>query len=142
MKIDRINNSTKLHFGTKVIIAPTVFNVFPSNELRVFKNQIKTLANNGKNDTLLLYRVSPSNIGAEVYWTDGGRLINTQYRVEAPFHQYANYTSGKKNRRGKNINLIDLYNRAVAAIYPHQINDKRYGLKIDKWQDHIPGIKE
>ena len=142
MKIDRINNSTKQNFGTKIIIAPGIFNRFSSDDLRGVRKQIKTLENNGKNDTLLLYRVSPSNIGAEVYWTEGNRLINTLYRVEEPFYQHADYTSSKKVYRGKNVNLIDLYKRAVAAIYPHQIKDKRLGLKVNNWRDYIPGIKE
>ena len=142
MKIDRISNSQKPYFGTKVVISPKVIESFFSNEIPRFRKQINILENNGVDDVLLLFKTSNSKIGAEVYSDKGGRIVNSRYDVEEPVYAGCDYSNPNKIKRGKTVNIVKLYERAVSAICPIHITDKRYGLRVDNWQDYIPGIKK
>ena len=136
MKIERVNNSTKPYFGTKVILSPNVIDCFPSGNTKRFIKQIKTLENNGIDDVLLLFESEYCVLNARVYRTKDERLIYSYKTVKAPVYKYINFN------KASYINIIDLYKEAVKYLPENQIKDRRYGIRFGKWIDYIPGIKE
>ncbi len=141
MKADKVNNFNNPYFGTKVIISPNVVKHFCSHEEVNIKKQISMLEKNGKDDVLFLYKASPSNLGAELYYKDGKRIVSS-YNVEEPFHRYPNKSGFRKLLRTKIVNIVELYNKACDAVSVRTQNDKRIGIRFEKWLNNIPGIKE
>ena len=136
MKINRIDNLNNPHFGTKVIISPKVVERFCSlDEGRNLAKQVSLLEKNGVDDVLFFYNTSGLNVGAEVYYRDGKRLVSS-HNIEEPF------TNPISKKRLKSVNIVELYNKACNAIAMRNKNDKRNGIRIEKWLNNIPGVKE
>ena len=133
MKVARIQNPVQPQFGTKVFMSPQVVGRVGDN-VRNFRKQVKELENNGIDDVLLLHVTADKKLGAETYCNMNGKLLGSYITIEEPFWEYP---AKENSRKGKNINIVDVYKKAIKNIYAP---DKRYGIKTKNWQGYIPGI--
>lgn len=134
MQIQKIQ-SNQTTFGTKVKMNPSfIQDAISGGEYTRLKKQIKTLEENGCNDTLSINRVyvpntdrgslhSFSKVFAEVYEINGNKL-KIGHTVESPTFEFG--------PRGAYHfpNIVDLYEKAKQSLYD-------CGIHISKWTDYI-----